>query len=62
VIPSFTVDRTSLSNTIAVPVHDFVQRYLTENQVQAGFGYRFDWTAPPLPQPPNIEHATDVWI
>ena len=24
----------------------FLQHHLTENQVQAGFSYRFDWTAP----------------
>jgi len=30
----------------------FVQHHLTENQVQVGFSYRFDWTIPPPPPPP----------
>ena len=29
----------------------FLQHHLTENQVQAGFSYRFDWTAPPAAVP-----------
>jgi outer membrane immunogenic protein len=29
----------------------FLQHHLTENQVQAGFSYRFDWTAPPAAIP-----------
>ncbi len=30
----------------------FLQHHLTENQVQVGFSYRFDWTIPPPPPPP----------
>ena len=30
----------------------FFQHHLTENQVQVGFSYRFDWTIPPPPPPP----------
>jgi outer membrane immunogenic protein len=29
-----------------------VQHHLTENQVQVGFSYRFDWTIPAPPPPP----------
>jgi outer membrane immunogenic protein len=29
----------------------FLQHHLTENQIQAGFSYRFDWAVPP-PSPP----------
>jgi outer membrane immunogenic protein len=29
----------------------FLQHHLTENQVQVGFSYRFDWTAPPAAVP-----------
>lgn len=28
-----------------------VSHHLTENQVQVGFSYRFDWTVPPAPPP-----------
>ncbi len=30
----------------------FLQHHLTENQVQVGFSYRFDWTIPAPPPPP----------
>jgi len=38
----------------ALPFGDsfvFLRHHLTENQVQAGFSYRFDWTVPPVAVP-----------
>jgi outer membrane immunogenic protein len=32
----------------------FLRHHLTENQVQAGFSYRFDWTVPPPPAEPVV--------
>src|SRR5262249_5746930 len=39
-------------------VHSFVfgQHRLTENQIQAGFGYRFDWIAPPPAGPVTAKY------
>jgi outer membrane immunogenic protein len=36
----------------------FLRHHLTENQVQAGFSYRFDWTVPPPPAPPPAPVVT----
>jgi outer membrane immunogenic protein len=40
-------------NSFAVLGH-----HLTENQVQVGFSYRFDWTIPPPPPPPPAPVVT----